>query len=155
MRCLAESIVAKTQGRAVMRLVVTAALAVVAVSACATAPIQQAPGPAPGLWKNAVNGSDLNADYCVKAPATFKEFFLSNQAPGSAQCSDASFVAQDDGTLLGQAYCTSGGQSFMVHIKVSGDLSSSYGVQTVVAPLGTKVDFSEAASVVSTRAGDC
>lgn len=130
-------------------------LAFLGASACVTAPIEQAPGPAPGLWKNSVNGSDLNADYCVKAPATFKEFFLSNQAPGAAQCSDASFVAQDDGTLLGQSYCVAGGQGFMVHIKVTGDMASSYSVQSVVAPLGTKVDFSEAASVVSTRVGDC
>ena len=130
-------------------------LALLGASACVTAPIEQAPGPAPGLWKNSVNGADINADYCVKAQTTFTEFFLSNQAPGAAQCSDASFVAQEDGTLLGQSYCVAGGQGFMAHIKVAGDMASSYSVQSVVAPLGTKVDFSEAASVVSTRVGDC
>lgn len=138
-----------------MRFVAVAALAVVAVSACVTAPIVQAAGPAPGLWKNSLNGTDLNADYCVKEQTTFKQFFLGNQAPGAAACSDASFVAHPVGALMGQAYCTAHGQAFMVHIKVSGDLVTSYGVQTVVAPLGAAIDFSSQPSVISTRVGDC
>jgi len=142
------------EGGVAMRLISLPALTL-AAAACVTTPTQQAAGPAPGKWKNEINGANLNADYCVKAPMTFKEFFLGNQAPGSTSCSDASFLAQDDGALLGQAYCTSGGQGFMVHIRVTGDLSSSYAVQSVVAPLGAKIDFSSQPSVVSTRMGDC
>lgn len=142
------------EGEWAMRFISLLALPL-AAAACVTTPTQQAAGPAPGKWKNEINGANLNADYCVKAPTTFKEFFLGNQAPGSASCSDASFLAQDDGALLGQAYCTSGGQGFMVHIRVTGDLASSYAVQSVVAPLGAKIDFSSQPSVVSTRMGDC
>jgi hypothetical protein len=43
----------------------------------------------------------------------------------------------------------------MIHIRVSGDLASSYGVQSVIAPLGKNVDFSGQPEVVSTRTGDC
>ena len=126
----------------------------VVMTACATTPIVQAAGPAPGKWKNELTGANLNADYCVRAQTSFRDFFLNNQAPGMAQCSDASFVAQADGALLGQAYCADL-RGLMIHIRVSGDLASSYAVQSVIAPLGTKVDFSGQPEVVSTRTGDC
>lgn len=129
------------------------ALLALSAAACATA-APEPPGPTAGKWKNTLNGVDLNADYCVKQQTTLADFFLANQM-ANVQCSQASFYEDTDGARMGMAQCRSATGDFVLQIRVAGDMTTSYTAQTVTAPLSTKPDFAAAATVQSTRIGDC